>query len=165
MHIAPWSEDDIRQLLNCGQWFLFWKETKLLSVIKNHDNQTSTGITRLIQPFSSQSVRCVLYLFSFHSYVSSQFSFQVTVNYVRRILFFESDHATMFGRFSIWMMWTGNCSDVLRSTKTFQSLAPFSSFILEVFLFHHRAFTFLVKLNYRFLRCKRLMVCCFTLCS
>ena len=27
-HIAPWSEDDLRQLLNCGQWFLFLKETK-----------------------------------------------------------------------------------------------------------------------------------------
>ena len=28
MHITPWSEDDLRQLSNCGQWFLFLKETK-----------------------------------------------------------------------------------------------------------------------------------------
>ena len=33
------------------------------------------------------------------------------------------------------MMWTGNCRDVLKSTETFQSLAPFSSFILEFFSF------------------------------
>ena len=39
MHIAPWSEDDLRQLSNCGQWFLFLKETKWLSVLENHDNQ------------------------------------------------------------------------------------------------------------------------------
>ena len=32
-------------------------------------------------------------------------------------------------------MWTGNCSNVPRSTKTFQSLAPFNSFILEFFCF------------------------------
>ena len=38
-HIAPWSEDDLRQLSNCGQWFLFLKETKWLSVQENHDNQ------------------------------------------------------------------------------------------------------------------------------
>ena len=25
MHIAPRSEDDLRQLSNCGQWFLFWQ--------------------------------------------------------------------------------------------------------------------------------------------
>ena len=39
MHIAPWSEDDLRQLTKCGQWFLFLKETKWLSVPENHDNQ------------------------------------------------------------------------------------------------------------------------------
>ena len=41
----------------------------------------------------------------------------------------------MSGRFSVWIMWTGNCWDVLRSTETFQLLAPFSSFILEFFCF------------------------------
>ena len=54
---------------------------------------------------------------------------------MRRTLFFESDHATMSGRFSVWIMWTGNCSDVLRSAETFQSLAPFSSFMLGFFCF------------------------------
>ena len=33
MHIAPWSEDDLRQLSNCSKWFLFLKETKSLSVL------------------------------------------------------------------------------------------------------------------------------------
>ena len=69
---------------------------------------------------------------------------------MRRTLFFESHHATMSGRFSVWIMWTGNCRDVLRSAETFQSLAPFSSFILGFFLFPHRTFTFLEKLNYGF---------------
>ena len=39
MHTAPWSEDDLRQLSNCCQWFLFLKEEKWLSVPENHDNQ------------------------------------------------------------------------------------------------------------------------------
>ena len=38
MHIAPWSEDDMKQLSNCDQWFLFLKETKWLSVQENDDN-------------------------------------------------------------------------------------------------------------------------------
>ena len=46
---------------------------------------------------------------------------------------FESDHATMSGRFSVWIMWTKNSRDVLISAETFQSLAPFSSFILGFF--------------------------------
>ena len=41
----------------------------------------------------------------------------------------------MSGCFSVWIMWTGNCRDVLRSTEAFQSLAPFSSFILEFICF------------------------------
>ena len=36
MHITQQSEDDLRQLSNCGQWFLFLKETKWLSVLENH---------------------------------------------------------------------------------------------------------------------------------
>ena len=39
MHIAQQSEDDMKQLLNCGQRFLFLKETERLSVQENHDNQ------------------------------------------------------------------------------------------------------------------------------
>ena len=35
----------------------------------------------------------------------------------------------------VWIMWTGNCRDVLKSAETFQSLAPLSSFILEFFCF------------------------------
>ena len=39
MHIAPWSEDNLRQLSNRGQWFLFLKETKWLSVLEKDDDQ------------------------------------------------------------------------------------------------------------------------------
>ena len=39
MHIALRSEDDLRQLSNYDQRFLFLKETKWLSVLENHDNQ------------------------------------------------------------------------------------------------------------------------------
>ena len=94
---------------------------------------TSIGITWHIQLFSTQSARSV---------------------------FFESDHARMFGCFSVWMMWTGNSRDVLWFTETFQSLATISSFILEFFLFPHCASLFLVKLNYGFLGCNRFLVCC-----
>ena len=41
----------------------------------------------------------------------------------------------MSGRCSVWIMWTGNCRDILRSAETFQSLAPFSSFMLGFFCF------------------------------
>ena len=91
---------------------------------------TSIGISWHIQPFSSLWARSVSYRFFFYLCASSWFSFQGTVNSIRRILFFELDYTTMFGQFSVWMMWTGNCRDVLRSTETFQSLAPISSFIL-----------------------------------
>ena len=39
MHIAPCSKDDLWQLLNSSQWFLFLEETKWLSVLENHGNQ------------------------------------------------------------------------------------------------------------------------------
>ena len=77
---------------------------------------TSIGITWHIQPFSTQSARSVSYRFFFCSCASSRFSSQGTVNSMRNTLF------------SVWIMWTGNCRDVLRSVETFQSLAPFSSF-------------------------------------
>ena len=64
-----------------------------------------------------------------------QVFFPGTVNSMRRTLFFESDHATMSGRFSLWIMWTGNCRNVLRFAETFQSLTPFSCFILGFFCF------------------------------
>ena len=94
---------------------------------------TSIGITWHIQPFSTQSARSVSYRFFFRSCASSQFSSQGTANSMRTV-FFELDHATMSGHFSVWIMWTGNCRDVLRSAETFQSLAPFSSFILGFFV-------------------------------
>ena len=90
--------------------------------------------------------------FFFRSCASSRFFSQGTVNSMRRTPFFESDHVSMSGRFSVWIMWTGNCRDVLRSAQTFQSLALFSSFILG-FFFPHRIFTFLEKLNCGFLGC------------
>ena len=96
---------------------------------------TSIVITWHIQPFSTQSTCSVSYQFFFCSCASSQFSSQETVNSIRKTLFFESDHGTMSGHFSVWIMWTGNCGDVLRSTEIFQSLAPFSSFTLEIFCF------------------------------
>ena len=51
MHIAPSSEDDLRQLLNCGQWFLFLKETKWLRVLENHDNQSQQESHGISNPF------------------------------------------------------------------------------------------------------------------
>ena len=96
---------------------------------------TSIGITWHIQPFSMQSAHSFSYWFFFHLCASSWFSSQGTINSMRRTLFFELDHATMSGHFSVWIMWTGNCRNVLRFTETFQSLAPFSSFILDFFCF------------------------------
>ena len=51
MHIAPRSEDDLRQLSNCGQWFLFLKETKWPSDIENHDNQPQYESHGISNPF------------------------------------------------------------------------------------------------------------------
>ena len=52
MHIAPWSEDNMRQLSNCGQWFLFLKETKWLCW-KKPWQPTSIRITWHTQDFST----------------------------------------------------------------------------------------------------------------
>ena len=134
MHIALQSEVYLRQLSNCSQRFLFLKETKWLSVLKKPRHLTSIGTIRHIQPFSTQSARSVSYRFFFRLCASYRFSSQETVNSMRT-LFFESGHATMSSRFSLWIMWTGNYRDVLRSAETFQSLPPFSSFILEFFCF------------------------------
>ena len=95
----------------------------------------SIRITWHIQPFSTQSARSVSYRFFFCSYASSRFSSQGTDNSMRRTVFFESEHAKMSGHFSVWIMWTGNNRDVFWSAETFQSLAPFSSFILGFFCF------------------------------
>ena len=95
---------------------------------------TSIGIQWHIQPYSTQSARSVSYRFNFRSCAFSRFSSQETVNSMRT-LFFESDHAPMSVRFSVWIMWTGNCRNVLRSAESFQALAPFSSFILKFFCF------------------------------
>ena len=116
---------------------------------------TSIGITWHIQGFSAQSARSVSYRFFFRSCASSRFSSLGTVNSMRRIPFLESDHATMPGRFSVWIMWTGNWRDIYRSAENFHSLSPFSSFILR-FFFLHWTFTFHEKLNYGFLA----VTCC-----
>ena len=97
---------------------------------------TLIGITWHIQHFSTQSARSILYWFFFRSCASSRFSSPGTINSMRRTVFFESDHATMPGRFSIRIMWTGNCRDFFRSAETFQSLAPFSSFTLGEIKFY-----------------------------
>ena len=135
-----------------------FERNKMTECPRKPRQPASIGITWHTQLFSTQSARSVSYRFFFRSCASSGFSSQGTVNSMRRTLFFESDHATMSGRFSVWIMGTGNCRDVLRSAETFQSLAPFSSLILDS-LFPHRAITFLVKLNYGFLGCNRLLVC------
>ena len=101
---------------------------------RKHRQPTSIGITWHIQPFSMQSARSVSYRFFFHSCASFRFSF----NSMRRTVFFESDYAIMSSRYSVWIMWTGNYRDVFRSAKSFQSLAPFSSFIWEFFCFFTR---------------------------
>ena len=51
MYIVPCSEDDLRQLSNCGQWFLFLKETKWLSILENHDNQPQSESHGISNPF------------------------------------------------------------------------------------------------------------------
>ena len=131
MHIAPWSEDDLRQLSSDSY---FWKKlndwvsykTMTTNLNRNHMAYPTlfhaVGTQRLVAVFLP--LVCFLPVF-----------FPGTVNSMRRTLFFELDHATMSSRFSVWIMWTGNCRDVLRSTETFQSLAPFSSFILGFFCF------------------------------
>ena len=106
------------------------KKTKTINLSRNH-----IVYPTLFHAVSMQSACSISYCFFFHSYASSQFSSQGTVNSMRRTHFFELDHATMSGHFSIWIIWTGNCRDFLRSAETFQSLAPFSSFILEFFVF------------------------------
>ena len=106
----------------------------------------SVGIIWHIQPFPTQSARSVSYQFFFRLCASSQFYSQGTVNCMRRTLFFESDHATISGRFPVWQVWTGNWRDVLRSAETFQSRAPFRSFILDFFCFLTRHSPFLWNL-------------------
>ena len=96
---------------------------------------TSIGITWHLQPFFTQLACNVLYRFFFRSRASSRFSSQGTVNSIRRTHFFELNHTSMSGHFSVWIMWTGNYRDILRSAETYQSLTPFSSFIFEFFYF------------------------------
>ena len=112
-----------------------FERNKMTECPRKPPQPTSVGITWHIQPFSTQSARSISYQFFFRSCASSWFSSQGTVNSMRRTVFFELDHATMSGQFSVWIIWTGNCRDVFRSAETFQSLAPFSSFILGFFCF------------------------------
>ena len=77
---------------------------------------TSIGITWHIQPFSTQSARSVSY--QFFPLVCF-----LPVFFPERRTVFESDHATISGHFSVWIMWTGNCRDVFISAETFRSLA------------------------------------------
>ena len=111
-----------------------FKRSEMTECPRKPRQPTSIGIIWYIQPFSTQSARSVSYQFLFRSCASFWFSSQGSVNSMRT-LFFESDHATMSSRFSVWIRGTGNCRDVLRSAETFQSPAPFSSFILEFFGF------------------------------
>ena len=109
----------------------FWKKQNYWVSKK----ATTTNLNRNHMAYSTQSARSVSYRFFFRSCASSWFSSLGTVNSLRRAVFLESDCATMPGHFSAWIMWTGNCRDVFRSAETFQSPAPFSSFILGFFCF------------------------------
>ena len=109
-----------------------FKETKWLSVLENH------GITN---PFPHSTLS--------HFYFS--FAWMPHPGFLPRgqsILWggHTLNCTTLLCLVTLVWMWTGNCRDVLRSTEPFQSLAPFSSFILKDF-FPLRAFTFLMKLN------------------
>ena len=123
----------------------FWKKRNDWVSQEPTRHPTSIGIT-YVHFLSMQSARCdlirfffclVLFfvcfvfwwvfffffclVFCFCSFVSSLFSSQGIVNSVRRTLFLESDHITMSGCLSIWMMCTGNymlwstenCKDVM----------------------------------------------------
>ena len=109
MHIAPSSEDDMRQLSYWDQRFLFSKETKWLSVPENPDNLPQLPSQCISTPFPR--MQCFVSVF-FRSCAPAQFSSQGAVNSLRRTVFFESDHATMSSRFSFWIMWAMNSSEV-----------------------------------------------------
>ena len=88
---------------------------------------TSIGIIWNIQPFSTVSTQCLVSVFL-------PFMCLLPVFFPGDSQLFEED-TTISGCFSVWIMWTGTCRHVLRSTETFQLLDPFSSFILQVFCF------------------------------
>ena len=50
MHIAPWSEDNLRQLSNLIPIF---ERNEMTECPRKPQQPTSIGITRLIQPFST----------------------------------------------------------------------------------------------------------------
>ena len=110
-----------------------FERNKMTECPRKPRQPTSIKITWHIQTFF-HAVGTQSLVFSFRLCASSRFPSQLTVNSIRRTLFFESDHATMSGRFSVWIIWTRNCSDVLGSTEAFQLLAQFSSFILDFFI-------------------------------
>ena len=77
-------------------------------------------------------------------------------------LFFESDPM----RTSVRIICIGDCTNLIRSTETFQSLTPHSIFKLGVVCFFlYGAFTFLMKLNLWFLGCHKVFISCHTLGS
>ena len=134
MHIAPWSEDDLRQLSNCDQWFLFLKETKWLNALENH-NQPLFESHGVSNPFP-RSRHAVSHI----GFSSARVLPPGFLPWGQSILWggHSSFNRTMLqclATFSVWIIWTGNCKDVLRSAETFQSLAPFSNFILGFFCF------------------------------
>ena len=113
----------------------FWKKRN--DWVSYKTTTTNLNWNHMAYPtlFHAVGTQCLVAVFFPRSCASSRFSSQGTVNSMRMTLFFQSDHATMSGRFSVWIMWTGNCRDVLRSAETFQSLAPFSSFMLGFYTF------------------------------
>ena len=105
--------------VNDSYFWKKWNDWLSSKTITTNLNRNHMAYPNLFYAVSTQSAYHVLYQFFFHLCATSWFSSQVTVNSVMRTLFFKLVHATMSGCFSVWMMWTGNCRDVLRSTETF----------------------------------------------
>ena len=140
---------DRDQMQHEASWTVVWRRWKSLfkhrSVMlnfktkemtespRNPQHPNSIGITLHVYPFSTQSSCSDTYQFFFRSRASFMFSSKGKVSSVRKTLF-EWDHITS-GRLSVRATSTGHCKDVIRSTETFQSLAPISSFLLDVVCF------------------------------
>ena len=77
MHIAPWSENDMRQLRPVIPIF---ERNEMTECPRKPQEPTSIGITWHIQPFSTQSAHSVSYRFFSCSCSSSRSSSQGTVN-------------------------------------------------------------------------------------
>ena len=105
----------------------FWKKRNNWVSLKTTTTKLNRNHMAYPTLFHTVSTQCLAVVFLPLVCFLPVFS-QGTVNSMRRTLFFESDHATMSGCFSVWIMWTENWRDGLRSAETFQSQACSGSF-------------------------------------